>query len=689
MSGERRARLARLLAPRSIAVVGASTRAGTIGALVMANLAKGYAGALHPVHPSAEAIEGRPCAPSVGAIPGPVDLAVVVVPAKAVPGVLEECGAAGVGGAVVISSGFAEVGAEGVDLGAEVTAVARRHGLPVVGPNCIGLMNVADGVVANFAYLPDDPAPTGGRVALVSQSGGFAGFTLRRARAAGVGLGWFVSTGNEADVTVSEVVEVLAAREDVDVVMAFAEQIGDGDAFRRAARTARDADTPIVLLKAGRSEVAARAAASHTASVVGSAAVVDAVCRQHGVVVVGSVDEMVDVALLLQAGVRPQGDRVAIVTGTGGTGVALADACAAAGLDVPELPATVQEELRALMPVPFHGSTANPVDVTAQAVSSPATMGEVTAVLAASGAVDAVVPIIFTGPVDHHVAAHRAGTPLVVVAPEPIPGLAEAGVASYPDPGRAARALGHAAALAARPDPAPAGRDEARARRVRSTVLAGRGGCAGGEVALGEPEGLALLAAYGVEVPCGAVCATPDEAAEVAAGFDGPAVLKAVAPGLAHKTEAGAVRLGVAADDVAAVAAELLARVPGARQVMVQVQVPATVELMVGVQRDPTFGPVVAVALGGTLVELIDDAALLVPPFGPGDVAAALARLGGGRLVGHARGLAPADVDAVARVVVAVGALAVELPEVVELDVNPLRVGDGRAVAVDALAVLR
>jgi len=316
-----RDRVSRMLSPSSIAMVGASNQAGRIGGTLFANLKRAFAGELYPVHPSDAEIMGVRAYPSLSAIDRPVDLAVVAVPGRLVPEVIEQAAAAGVGGAVIVTSGFAEVGGEGLALQNRIIEISRRTGIRLIGPNCIGFMNVHGGVMANFSLDPSAPLPPAGGVALVSQSGGFGSYIAMMAIKAGLGLGWFVSTGNEADMSVAATLRHLVERPEVKVLLSAVETLRDPEAFIETARRALALDKPIVLLKAGRSEDAARAAVSHTGAIAGSADVLDAVCAQFGVHVVGTMQEMLDLGLMFQTGKRTAGRRIAIVTTSGGAGV--------------------------------------------------------------------------------------------------------------------------------------------------------------------------------------------------------------------------------------------------------------------------------------------------------------------------------------------------------------------------------
>ncbi|HWF76399.1 MAG TPA: CoA-binding protein [Caulobacteraceae bacterium] len=490
--------LERLLRPKSIAVVGASNRMPSIGGYVTANVIRAFRGGrIFPVNPREERVQGLQAWPDIAALPPDVDLAIIVIPSRGVPEALEACAERGIGGAVIITSGFAEVGGAGVELQSEVARILRRSGMRAIGPNCIGYMNLADGVMANFTLDPDDPLPAGGPVALVSQSGGLGGYMVRKALTAGLNLGWFVSTGNEVDVTVAATLRALVERDDVTVLLGAFEALRDPALFVETALRAAELGKPFVALKAGRSAEAAAAAFAHTASVAGSAAAFDAVCRQYGVFSVGSLEEMLDLGVIFQGGRRARGRRVGIVTGSGGAGVVLTDACVLEGLETPTLPAADQAALMALMPQPFMGSLANPVDVTAQALATPGVIDSVLAGVSASPAADMVIPVIIGNPThpEMYIAAHRATEkPVAFVSTLPPTNLLDAGVPAFTDPRRAARALAALAEFSLRAPPVRQTRAlDPRRRELARAVLSHRGP----DGALPEDQARALLALYG------------------------------------------------------------------------------------------------------------------------------------------------------------------------------------------------
>ena len=690
--------LGRLLKPQSIAIIGASNRIPGIGGYVTANVARAFSGPIYPVNPREAEIQGLKAYASIADLPRDIDLVIVVVPADGVAPVLEACAAQGVGGVVIITSGFAEVGGPGVGLQAQVAEILQRTGLRAIGPNCIGFMNLTDGVMANFVLDPTDALPGGGPVALVSQSGGLGGYMVRKALTAGLNLGWFVSTGNEVDASVSALLRELVEREDVRVLLGAFEALRDPELFIETALRAQALDKPFIVLKAGRSEEAAAAAQAHTGSMVGSAEAFDAVCRQYGVFSVASLEEMLDLGVIFQGGRRAKGRRVGIITGSGGAGVILADACMLEGLRAPALPPADQAMLLELMPKPFMGSVANPVDVTAQALGTPGTFEAVLTKVPATDAVDMIAPVIIGNPLypDMYIRSHSSTEKPVAFVSTLLPTtLLNVGVPAYTDPRRAARALAAMAdySLATkrtqRPKMPPA--DPKRTAAARAILAAPRG-----SDTLMEVDSKALLALYGAPVTREVMCGSADEAVATATKIGGKVALKVMSYALPHKSDVGGVRLGLSGDDdVRAGYAGLLADV--ARQappdakiegVLVQEMAPARLEILCGMTRDPVFGPIVAVGLGGVMVEILGQAALLPVPFDASDVKQALEGLLGGRLLSSSRGLTASELDAVARLAVALGQAALELPEIAEIDVNPVRVADGVALAADALIVV-
>lgn len=689
--------LSALWAARTIAVVGASERPGTPGRQLVEHLLRfGYAGTVVPVNPRAGTVLGRRAYPSLAAAGIDVDLAVVVVPAAAVPDAVRDCARAGVRVVIVGSSGFAETGAAGRALQGEVAAVARAAGMRLVGPNCIGSVGPATGLVASFSPLFSGTHTTlvAGRVGFASQSGalGFGAVSLAFER--GIGLFAAVTTGNEADVTALEVLAAMATSPDCDAVLGYVESLADGPALRALAATGK----PVALLVGGASEAGARAAASHTGALATPGRVVDGALRQLGIVRARDVDDLLDAGAAFALAPRSGATRrpapggipgVGVVTTSGGSGILAADAVSQYGLRLAELAPDTVDALRRV--VPPYGATANPVDVTATVMRDPTLVGRCLDAVAADPAVDVIVLcfcVLAGDDADAVVAAlpdllARYGKPVLVartgaehLAPAVRRRLAELGVPVYLTPGRAVAA---AAALLGAGAPGAAG-------------AAGAALSAGGAVAAPPSHGSApaagateaelkeLLAGAGVRVPRGRVITEPDRAAAAVADVGGRAVLKLVAPGLLHKTEAGGVVLGVTPATAPAVAARLLG-LPGATGVLVEEQVSDGVELLVGIAPSP-LGPVLTLGAGGVLTEVLDDVAVRLLPVTEADIRRALAETRVGRLLAGFRGRPPADVDALVALVARVTRLAAGWPG--ELDLNPVVVSDRGAVVLDA-----
>ncbi|MFD1941566.1 acetate--CoA ligase family protein [Paradevosia shaoguanensis] len=689
--------VARLLSPRSIAMIGASNNMTGIGGRVFANLARAFKGPLYPVNPKDAEIQGHRAYKRVGEVGQPIDMAVIALSAAHVIGAIEEVAAAGIGGVVILSSGFAEAGDEGKAMQARLREVLDRTGVRAIGPNCIGYMNNHGGVMANFALSPQEPMPKMGAVALVSQSGGLGSFITTKSLEAGIGLGWYVSTGNEVDLNVAGTLRYLVEQPDVGVLLAFCETLRDPEIFIETAKRAQALDKPLIILKAGRSDVAAKAAMSHTASVVGSAEVFDAVCRQHGVFVAESMEHMIDLAMIFQGGRRAKGDRVGVLTASGGTGVLLADESAQAGLSLPPLGEDEKQAFYEFLPTPFFGSLNNPVDVTAQPSPHPNASAEIFGRMLGSPSFDMVAAVSWAAPpyLDMITAQYNASDkPLGVLMTVPSAQLAAAGVPHFTDARRLARALramsDFSSQQAARAETAYAS-DPARARRVADLLAK----VPAAEAALMEHQGKQIFAEYGVPVTRETLVTDADGAARAAAEIGGKVVIKGMSYAIPHKSDKGAIRVGLAGDEaIRREYGEMLADIArlapeaGLEGVLVQEMVPARMELVCGMRRDPVFGPIVALGLGGVLIEIIAETVLLRPPFGRAEAIAAIDSLCGGRLTNGRRGLTAEERERVADIVLGIAALAIDHPEISEIDVNPIRVDNGKAVAADALIVL-
>ena len=688
--------LDRLFRPRSIAVIGASTNPAKIGGIPVAHLQRlGYTGAIHPVNPGAREVQGLACHANVRDIGAPVDLAILAVPMAAAEQALLDAAAAGVPSAVLFTSGYAEVGAAGHAAQQRLSAIARERGIRVLGPNCLGFMNLRENVYATFSPAPQaGRAPVGG-IGLVSQSGAFGIYAYAMARERGMGLSYWVSTGNECDLEFADVVAWLARDADTKVILGYMEGCRDGAKLKAALRLAREAGKPVVITKVGRTASGAAAAASHTAALAGDDAVFDALLRQHGAIRTHTIDEFFNAGYALSGAVRPRSASVGIITLSGGVGALMADDAEEVGLDLPALPDT--EQRRIVGRVPF-AAPRNPVDITGQVTSEPELMNFAARTMLNSGCYGSLLgffaaagtsPTFFPHILDfaRTIRAEYPEVPLVLCAlftPERRQALEELGCLVFTDPSAAVRAT---RVLASTAEAAPSS-TASRAAGASFALPAG---------ALNEPDSLAVLQRAGVPVVAIECVQGADAAVAAARRIGFPVVLKIVSPDILHKSDVGGVRLGLG-DDTAVRAAhdELLADVrraaPEARidGVLVAPMVPGGVECILGVQRDPTYGPVVMVGLGGVLVEVLRDVSLRLAPFDHAEAHAMIDELRGRRLLDAHRGRAPADVNALAAALVALSDLAVAAGERLEsIDVNPFLVRECGAVAVDAVVIGR
>lgn len=682
-----------VLAPRSIAVIGASSRPGSVGGAILGNvLDSGFTGAVHAVNPRGGKVRGLNAVRSVADVPGDLDLAVVAVPAASVLGVARECAARGVHALVVVSAGFAETGEVGRERQRELLGICRAAGMRLVGPNCLGVMNTDPAVSLNASFGP--VAAPHGRVAFMSQSGALGIAVIDVAHEEGLGLSSFVSIGNKADLSGNDFLAYWDRDEQTDVIVLYLESFGNPRRFSRVARAVA-AHKPIIAVKGGRSAAGARAAGSHTGALLAASdATVDALFAQSGVVRTDTLGELFDVAGLLAAQPPPAGSRVGIVTNGGGLGILCADACQAAGLEVSPTPAGVAEALRAELP--DSAAVGNPADLLASA--SPAQFGRAIELMAGSGAFDSIivlyVPPLVTDP-DEIAAAVRsaaeaAPVPVVGVFTMPTPPEAVRALPSFRFPEDAARALGRAARYGAWRS-APSGRvPEVEADDAAAAAIIARGLHDGGGW-LAPDDAAGLLDCYGIRQPRREIVESAGDAAALSRRWRTPIALKGIAEGLVHRSDAGAVTLGltgtrtiVRAGDAMAVRMRAAGLVP--RGFLVQEMAPAGVEILVGAVTDPTFGPVVAVAAGGVATELLGDSALRLTPLTDRDAHDVVRELRTFPLLNGFRGAPRADVAALEQTLLALSALVETHHEVVELECNPLVVSPRGVMAVDVRA---
>jgi acyl-CoA synthetase (NDP forming) len=682
----------RLFSPESVAVVGASEAA--LGSMVFLNLHRDFPGRLYPVNPRRAEVHGVKAYPTVDDLPEAVDMAVILTPAVTVPDIIERSAARGIGGAVVLAAGFAEAGAEGKSAQQRMTDVARAYAFPIVGPNCNGFYNGQNQVAATFAIPVDMDRPKLGPVAVVSQSGGFGSYILLKAITAGLHVSWYLSTGNESDMNVARSLRYIIEQPEVGVVLTFFEAVRSPEVFVQVAQRAAELGKPMLAVKAGYTAEGSRAALSHTASIAGSGEVYDAICQQYGLIQASSVEQMIDFGLALQTGRTMAGRRLGIMTQSGGSGALMADVAETVGLTVPVLPDADREYIAGLLP--SFGSAANPVDTTGN--FNMANFDAVYGGLAASDGVDAVLPLMWYVSERETEATKKvwAATdkPLVVATTLSAPDIAAAGIPVYTDPARAVRAVGAVAAFSEsmrrRERVEPLATDADRAERVRALLAR-----EAGQPFVLESVAKQVLAEYGIPVSREVIADSAEAAVAAARTLDGPVALKVLSYSLPHKSDSGALRLGLLGDEeVRDGYEEMLASIRGANPdikvegVLVQEMVPASVEISCGLQRDPVFGPMVAVGIGGVLIEIVGGTVLLRPPFTQRTAEDAVARIAGGRLRTASRGLSEPQATTIANIMTGLGAFALEIPEVESVDINPIRVDGEVAKAVDALIVV-
>lgn len=686
--------IGRLLSPQSIAVIGASADPTRIGGRPIAYMLKqGYAGELYPVNPGRDSIQGLRSYASVTDLPAIPDLAIVAVPAAAVFDTIEALGGHGVRNAVLFSAGFAEIGEAGIEAQARLAASARRHGLRLLGPNSLGLFNANINAYATFSTSLETGFPTAGRIAIASQSGAYGSHIFAAARARNIGTPILVTTGNEADITLGEVIMGLVEDDDTDVIVTYAEGIRDGDTFIAALRAAHRARKPIVMMKVGRSAAGAAAAQSHTAALTGADDVADAVFNEFGVVRARTTEEMLDIAMAATRRIYPVHNTLGMLTVSGGAGVIVSDAADTVGLEMPPLPDAAQAVLRTK--VPFAGLR-NPVDCTAQILNDTALVqpfaeamvesgySSIMCFFSQAGGAPSLVPSLrreFTKIIERY--PDRLWVLSVLASPEIVRDYESDGFLVFEDPSRAVvamNAMGQFGAAFARAIDPPSFDDAPVALP---------------EAELDEATAKALLGEYGIASAPERACADADEAVAAADAFGYPVVLKILSPDILHKSEIGGVLLNVATPEAvregyATVLERAGTAVPGAEitGVLVAKQVQGGVECLIGIQRDPVFGPIAVFGLGGIFVEVMKDVVFRRCPFDEVEAKRMIGGLRSAALLEGVRGQPRADIPALARILSRVSRFAVAAgPRLRSIDLNPvtaLAEGQG-AFALDAL----
>ncbi len=691
-----------LLAPASVAIVGASRHAGSIGAALLDNAKKcGFKGPIYPVNPRAKRLLGLRAYPSVGAIGAPVELAVISVPAAQVESVIDDCARAGVRGLVVISSGFGEASPQGREMEHHLRDEVRGAGMRMVGPNCMGLLNTDPRVSLNATFAPNWPPP--GNIGMLSQSGALGLALLDCARKLHIGLSTFVSVGNKADVSGNDLLAWWEEDPRTEVVLLYLESFGNPRAFARVA-PAVARKKPIVAVKSGRSVAGKRAATSHSAALANLDVAVDALFRQAGVIRAETLEELFDAAVLLSSQPLPAGPRIGVITNAGGPGILFADACEAAGLTLPVLAPKTRSKLGSFLPP--QAGLSNPVDLLAQA--GPEDFERAIEAVGADGSVDALVTIYVPPRVSRpaqiaqaiatattRVPAAKPVAAVFLSSEAPPPALSKCrrgSIPCYPYPENAARALAqanHYARWRERPAGKPIVLDRFATSAIRAVIDRALAS-AGGSAWLGPGDVAAILRASGIDY-AESRRVTPGDAPAEAERMGFPLVAKAIAPGLLHKSDVGGVILGLrSAAEVKAAAKgleERMARIgAGLEGILLQREIAGGLEVLVGVATDPIFGPLLVCGMGGVLAELLGDVSYRLTPVTDVDAAEMIGKLRMGPLLDGYRGSPPADREALALLLQRVSALVEVIPELREMDLNPVKVREpGRgAVVVDA-----
>lgn len=681
--------------PRSVAVVGASRRPGSIGRQVVSNLiAGGFQGPVYPVNPRAEVVLSVSAFPSVKAIPGPVDLAVLVVPPDAVLTAAEQCGRKGVKGLVVITAGFREIGGVGVVREAKLRRIADRYGMRVVGPNCMGIINTEPEFACNASFSATPPPA--GSVAMVSQSGALGEAILADAAQAGLGVAMFASVGNRVDVTAADLVAYWGDDDKVKVILLYLETVGEPQEFVQVARAVAR-KKPIIAVKSGRSDAGALAASSHTGSIAGADVAADTLLQQCGVLRVDNFRDMFALAQALLHQVPPRGRRMAVVTNAGGPGILATDAIVGLGMEMAAITPGTAKALRRVLPP--EASVHNPIDLIASADA--ARYRAALRVVAKEREVDGLV-VLFVSPIMIDAAAvaqaivdetRRLAKPVLACVMGRQRGdeaqqiLQRAGIPVFRYPEDAATTLRLMCRRHQWLERRPVRVREFRVdRRTAGRLLAAQAG--GGWLPAATAE--AVLAAYGIPFAASRRVRSPGDAVAAAHKLGFPVVLKAEAAGLLHKSEHRAVRTGLrSGDEVFAAAQDLLERLGehfGDVALQVQAHAEGHREVLLGMTRDPRYGPLFAAGLGGVQVELLRDVAVRVGPLDGRDPEEMFASLKGRALLAAFRGAPAADVPAAVDALLRLQQLVADFPQIAEVEVNPFILASrGRAsAAVDA-----
>ena len=684
-----------LLSPNSIAVVGASNDPTRIGGRPLSHMiAQKFEGGIYAVNPKRETVQGLPAYSSLTDIADDLDFVIVAVPAKLVAEQVRLAAAKKARTVMVFSSGFAELGDEGIALQAELAQIATETGVRLIGPNCLGAFNAKRRFYPTFSSTIDRATPNPGGTAIASQSGAYGSHIYMAAHQRGLGIGYWLTTGNEADVSVAEAIHLMAEHDDAHTIIAYSESIKDGSVWVEALEAARANRKPVVFIKVGRSAVGAAAASSHTASLAGEDAVFDAVLRQHGAWRAKTTEELIDIAVAARPRIYPVGRKLGIVTISGGAGVLMADDAEDEGLDVAPMPEDAQEALKTLLPF---ASPRNPVDVTAQFFNDLSLIPQFTRAMLDRGGYDALIGFwtsvagspVLGGPLLDYLKDTMADYPdrlflHVMLAPEKmVRQYDDAGFPNFEDPTRAVRAL---AALI------HFGANFAKGRTPLPDVPHATDLGAG---SLNEREAKLILSQSGFNVEPSELVTSAEEAGGSAVTFGCPVAMKIASPDIPHKTEVGGVALGIEGAEAAKgtfdrLMASVRSKAPDARidGVLISPMINDGIDCILGAKLDPVFGPIVLFGLGGIFTEIMNDVAFRRAPFDVETAREMIDELRGSALLTGARGKPAMDLDTLAVTISKLSLFAAaNIDHVESVEINPLRAHAKGCIALDALIV--
>lgn len=673
--------------PRSVVVVGAAREEGKVGHVIFDNLLKEFSGPVYPVNPKADFIHSHRCYPDLASLPGPAELAVIVIPSKFVPKILEECGAAGIRNVVIISAGFKETGIDGARLEKEASEIAAKHGIRFIGPNCLGIINTANELNASFAGA----VPKKGNIAFMSQSGALCTSILDWAKGEGLGFSKFVSLGNKADVSEIELLTYWRDDAFTNVITSYIEGIKNGREFLDVAKEVGE-KKPIIAIKAGSTEAGARAVSSHTGTLAGSENIYNAAFRQAGIVKAATVEALFDYALGFSSQPSPEGRRIAIVTNAGGPGIMATDACERAGLQLTQFTFETIERLKKILPA--EASIYNPVDVLGDALSQ--RYKEATEIVLKDENVDSVLIILtpqamteiketakvlseIRGTIDKPMFTCFMGKSAVL---EGIELLKSNKIPNYTFPERAISTIKamvewHEQKVRPRKKPTRFAVNRDKVQKIFDRSRAKK------RFNLSETHAMGVLEAYGIRITKNKLAAGAEEAATFAEEIGYPVAMKIASPDILHKSDIGGIKLNIKnREELARSFEEIIADaaryMPEAHiwGVNVSEMITGAREVIIGVNRDPQFGHLVMFGLGGIYVEILKDVSFRITPVNKSEGIEMVSEIKSNLLLHGVRGQSRADIESIVGTIQRVSQLVTDFPEIVEMDINPLMVFD-------------